>query len=118
MPGRRHLAPSLITRLLARVLTLSGLVFRAPAQLAAHIAHPLQRGVGAAPHASGGFLARLVDLGGRLLQALRRALAGVLTRLACAGVPDGRGVAACGSQRASCRRERVHAALAVHSWDG
>ena len=75
--------------MLKRVLPLSGLVLRALAQLAAHIAHPLQRTVEAAPHVSGGFLARLVDLGGRLLQVLGRALAGARTRRAHA--PHARG---------------------------
>ena len=89
-----HLAPSLITRMLERVLPLSGLVLRALAQLAAHIAHPLQRAVEAAPRVSGGFLARLVDLGGRLLQVLRRALVGALTLLTLAGVLGGCGVGA------------------------
>jgi hypothetical protein len=63
------LAPSPIPRMLERVLPLSGLVLRALAQLAAHIAHPLQRAVETAPPVSGGFLGRLVDLGGRLPQA-------------------------------------------------
>lgn len=49
---------------------------------------------------------------------LRRALAGALTLLTRTGMLGGRGMAACGSHRASCRRERVDAALAVHSWDG